>query len=378
VLVDSLRNACQTIAHAHGKGIIHRDLKPANVVVGPHGVTTVLDWGVARALNTADREEEALWHTKGSFQTSQEVWIGTRDYMAPEQAARRHGEVDQRTDIYGLGSLLFYLLTGESPHAGADYDQIVSRPTPRASQRKRGVPPELDSIAAKAMATKAELRYASAAEMEKDLEVWLAGGNVTAHSYSIRERLIRWTRNHLAAVGAAALAFSAVLVAATIAAGVVSVSEGRARNAERLRRQGAEAHRLEVETMLTQRDLEAAKNQLASGAAGMSEWRFDQDNLTNSWDTRYLTYALAMRPRPASVSRSPVGASWQPPTTLPVSGLLWLPATAVCMCGTQRIENPRGNSPSHYSTWNNELPFTTPCGNGCKTKTRTRSSGSLA
>ena len=98
-LVDLLERAARAVAHAHALGVVHRDIKPSNMVIGEHGEVTVVDWGLVRAAGVE----------KGSIQ-------GTPAYMAPEQA--RGGAVDARSDVYGLGMVLWEICAGTHPFAG--------------------------------------------------------------------------------------------------------------------------------------------------------------------------------------------------------------------------------------------------------------------
>jgi tetratricopeptide (TPR) repeat protein len=120
---------CQALAYAHAHDVIHRDLKPANVMVGPFGEVQVMDWGLAKVLGARadDREDPeatragtavlSLRDSDGSFTQAGSV-LGTPAFMAPEQAAGAVGKVDQRSDVFGLGSILAVILTGQPPFAG--------------------------------------------------------------------------------------------------------------------------------------------------------------------------------------------------------------------------------------------------------------------
>jgi len=121
---------CQAVAYAHSRGVIHRDLKPQNVMVGAFGEVQVMDWGLAKVLAERDAdggEPEAAPVTEvesdrdadGSRTRAGSV-LGTPAYMPPEQAIGAIDQVDQRSDVFGLGAILCAILTGQPPYLGAD------------------------------------------------------------------------------------------------------------------------------------------------------------------------------------------------------------------------------------------------------------------
>ncbi|MBA2542275.1 MAG: serine/threonine protein kinase [Deltaproteobacteria bacterium] len=201
-LVPNVSAVTEAIAYAHGQGIIHRDLKPRNVIVGAYGETVVIDWGLASS--TAD--------TGGGV-------MGTPSYMAPEQAAG--AAVDERADVYALGAILYHVLAGARPYAGVPASATVAAvlddpPAPLATLAP-GTPPELLTIANKAMARAPADRYPTAKQLADDLGRFLAGQLVGSHRYSRRELVRRWTRRHWTAI-------SAVLVLALAALAVFGLS----------------------------------------------------------------------------------------------------------------------------------------------------------
>ena len=124
-LLNHFVNACSAIAYAHSRGVIHRDIKPANIMLGKYRETLVVDWGLARVMGSAsDRmtaADESLLAPQGSEDSSKTAMgqaVGTPAFMSPEQADGRHDFIDHRTDVYGLGATLYYLLTGEKPFRG--------------------------------------------------------------------------------------------------------------------------------------------------------------------------------------------------------------------------------------------------------------------
>src|SRR6266542_3951895 len=141
--IEILIKVCDAVAFAHSRGVIHRDLKPSNIMVGAFGQVYVMDWGIARLLEgrsevavERDREHKSL-DRKGD-------WLGTAEYMSPEQARGEHDATDERSDIFGLGATLYHILTGEPPY---DQDEYLVRM--RAARECIIRPPEQFQLAAR-------------------------------------------------------------------------------------------------------------------------------------------------------------------------------------------------------------------------------------
>jgi serine/threonine protein kinase len=165
--------ACEPIAFAHAQGVVHRDLKPENVMVGGFGAVHVLDWGVAKVPGVAEPADTVL---------------GTRGFMAPEQAAGGGELVDSRSDVYALGAMLFELLAdAPPPQPGADVRHLLGR---------RRVPKRLRAICARALAVDPADRYAGAAELADDLARLRAGRAVTAYPETVLDRLARFAATY--------------------------------------------------------------------------------------------------------------------------------------------------------------------------------------
>ncbi len=176
-LVSILRQVCLAVHYAHDHGIIHRDLKPENILVGSYGEVFVIDWGIAKVV---DSELQAL--SLSQQQTEEEgALVGTPHYMSPEQAQGRTDAIDQRTDVYALGAILYEVLTlvpvFESNHMLSLLFKVIEEapqaPTERAPQR--AIPRELEEICLKALAKSADQRFQSAQEMAEELELFLEG-----------------------------------------------------------------------------------------------------------------------------------------------------------------------------------------------------------
>jgi len=156
--------AARGLAAAHGAGIVHRDVKPQNVLVDDEGVAKVTDFGIARSLTP----DEALTLT-GAI-------VGTGDYLAPEQAVGR--PVDERSDQYSLGALLYELLTGEVPYAADSMLAVAVRhvndPVPSVRERRPDVPARVDELVRRAMAKRPEDRFPTMDAMIAALEACMA------------------------------------------------------------------------------------------------------------------------------------------------------------------------------------------------------------
>jgi serine/threonine-protein kinase len=115
-------DVCNAIEYAHSRGVLHRDIKPANVILGKHGETLVVDWGLAKALGKSDPTggERTFMPSaaSGSFETLAGSALGTPAYMSPEQAEGDLDRLGPRSDVYSLGATLYCLLTGKPPFAG--------------------------------------------------------------------------------------------------------------------------------------------------------------------------------------------------------------------------------------------------------------------
>ncbi len=181
---------CETVAFAHAHGVIHRDLKPQNVMVGQFGEVLVLDWGVAKvaALTELRPPESAARGTPcDAPQTAHGTILGTPAYMPPEQARGEVDRVDERSDVYALGGILYFLLTGQSPQTWMGEPGLVP---PR--QLNRSSPRRLEAIGLKALSAEPQQRYASAAELATDVARFRSGQAVLAHREGVAERLARW------------------------------------------------------------------------------------------------------------------------------------------------------------------------------------------
>ncbi len=215
-LVGIIVRVCETIAYAHEHGVIHRDLKPANVLIGEFGEVTVLDWGLAkvrRQPRDPDAGDPGNPEDRSPSLTGTGKRYGTPLYMSPEQA-RGDTQIDERTDVYNLGSMLFEVLTLKGLATGLTVgkdppmtvDEVLNRvvegrlPGPRDVVTAREIPYELEAICLHAIELDPSDRYADVQTLADDLESWRNGSPVSVVRYGALTRLRLWLRRHDSAV----------------------------------------------------------------------------------------------------------------------------------------------------------------------------------
>jgi hypothetical protein len=202
-----MEKVARAVGYLHGKGVVHRDLKPLNVLLDEQGEPHVADFGIAKFTDTD------LEHTHTG------AVIGTRPYMAPEQAVGRNKDVDRASDIWALGVMLYELLVGQRPFKGDSDDALTRRILSTDPERPRKLQPKLDAdletIVLKCLRKDRSDRYASAAALADDLHHWLADEPITARPESVLRRTKRAAKRHPAVTAALLfLATTGVLAAA--------------------------------------------------------------------------------------------------------------------------------------------------------------------
>ena len=208
-LPDRLRifqKICEAAAFAHAHGVLHRDLKPENVMVGPFGEVLVMDWGVAKILQAhrgtpswtpapnltqapaaavaAETDEASIALPELPAETEHGAVLGTPGYMAPEQARGETQNLDQTADVFALGAILRFLLTGRAPDEGG----------------MASIPKALGAICAKAMAQEPAGRYVTAQDLALDVARYLDGAPVEAYPENLFRKAGRLISRHRVAI----------------------------------------------------------------------------------------------------------------------------------------------------------------------------------
>jgi serine/threonine-protein kinase len=204
--VELIAKVARTVHYAHEHGILHRDIKPGNILLDKEGEPHLTDFGLAR-----------LVESESTVTRTMEV-LGTPSYMAPEQAAGNNDAISSATDVYGLGAVLYQLLTGHAPFAGGTTYETIKLLLDTEPRQPRAWNPKIDrdlsTICLKCLEKDPKRRYPSALALAEDLERWLARLPVVARPVSPLIRAWRWARRNpkLLATGAACLLLGAAVI----------------------------------------------------------------------------------------------------------------------------------------------------------------------
>jgi eukaryotic-like serine/threonine-protein kinase len=221
-LLPNVIAVVDALAYAHDRHVIHRDIKPHNVLVGKFGETVVIDWGLAMDLEAFDASQSLVKQRPKADETGDGSVVGTPAYMAPEQARGERVRIDQRSDVYSLGALLYHVLVGKAPYSDADdttkdvLERVVAGPCTNIAEREANTPPDLVAIVNKAMSREQDDRYDSAGELAADLKKFQNGQLVAARRYSRRELVVRWLRRNAVVVGISTAALTALAIGAAV------------------------------------------------------------------------------------------------------------------------------------------------------------------
>jgi serine/threonine protein kinase/tetratricopeptide (TPR) repeat protein len=201
--VELIAKVARTVHYAHEHAILHRDIKPGNILLDAKGEPHLTDFGLARLLET----ESSITHTLDV--------LGTPSYMAPEQAVGNNATVSSATDVYGLGAVLYQLLTGQPPFAGGTTYETIKLLLDTEPRQPRLLNPKIDrdlsTICLKCLDKDPERRYPSALALAQDLQRWLTHEPIQARRTGISTRARKWVRRNRSI--AALIALSVALAA---------------------------------------------------------------------------------------------------------------------------------------------------------------------
>jgi len=203
---DLVAKVARTVHYAHEHRILHRDIKPGNILLDQKGEPHLTDFGLARLVETESTVTRTL-----------EV-LGTPSYMAPEQAVGNNAALTAATDVYGLGAVLYQLLTGHPPFAGGTTYETIKLLLGTEPRPPRALNPKIDrdlsTICLKCLEKDPQRRYPSALALAEDLERWLNGFPIIARPVSALARIWRWLRRNpkLVTTGAAGLLLGAAAI----------------------------------------------------------------------------------------------------------------------------------------------------------------------
>lgn len=265
-LLTIFQKICDAVAFAHSKGIVHRDLKPENVMIGAYGEVLVMDWGLAKNLTGGRREhrleevetvaKSALSDDLRGFETMSGLIVGTPPYISPEQARGELEQIDQRSDIYVLGGILYAILTLRPPVEASSVNEVIERlatgrvthpssynQAPRSSRQPhvafevgtialahcpgRRIPDGLAAVAMKAMQLVPAERYQAVEDLQADIAAVQGGFAPKAERASLKKQLLLFAGRHKREV--AIFALFALIVHVLIIGSFIAITRGRAR-----------------------------------------------------------------------------------------------------------------------------------------------------
>jgi WD40 repeat protein/tRNA A-37 threonylcarbamoyl transferase component Bud32 len=185
-----VRDIARAIDYAHSRGVLHRDLKPTNVIIDGNDQVQITDFGLTKGVHEADHTTDGA---------------GSPNFMAPEQASAAFGQTGVRTDVFGIGAILYFLLTDRPPFRcetlAATLQAVIHTDPKRPREFRTGVPRDLETICMKCLEKRPARRYATAGEVADELDRFLRDEPILAHPVGPLERGWRWCRRHPALAG---------------------------------------------------------------------------------------------------------------------------------------------------------------------------------
>ncbi len=254
-------NVARAVHHAHVRGVVHRDLKPGNILVAADGQPRVLDFGIALALDDVNAPLDERGDPQRLTQFGE--LVGTLSYMSPEQINGDARRVDQRSDVYALGVILYELLSGEHPHALRNSSlieaaRIVSeQPARSLAKRRPELTGDIDTVVMKALEPDRDRRYQSANELADDIERLLDDRPILARPATSAYIASKFLRRHRLAAAAVTVTLLSLIAAVAISLHF-AFAEAQARREAVARAETNEAVSRFLVDMLTSADPERA------------------------------------------------------------------------------------------------------------------------
>ncbi len=286
-LARILRKIALALAHAHQRGVLHRDLKPSNILLDAEHEPYLADFGLARDIDQA------------STLTAPQAWIGTPAYLAPEIVQHGASQATTASDIYGLGAILYFLLSGQPPFSGGTLAatlHAVQHAEPAhpstLNPANPALPADLATICLQCLEKEPARRYASAQDLAADLQRFLEGEPVAARPITPAQRAWRWCRRHRTLAAAASLIIVAVLAGTAVSTWAL-IRERAARSQADHRLKTALAFVDEVFTQVAPEISDVAGAAKANEKLAQSGLRFVQNLRDGLGDEPALRLAVA-------------------------------------------------------------------------------------